>query len=391
MKPQGIRNYGNNCYLNASIQALSSLDFLGKYLQNIKNLTQKYLPKKFKFYAALVTLLDYASGQLALSDAEVSENLFEILSSLPRFTGQTEISSSSNLFQKFTTYLSNLQKSSSFDNQQQDPHEFLMLLMEKLHDDYLSLAVLLKRKSRHTLEIFPVKLEMIPKFPFMYLMGNCIFCKNCQKSNKFATLMTNLLSIRTLELQAYLGRKSNHLHQLLENHLKPDDLHYAKCEKCQKSQTPFGQPSLYKLEAITRCPKIAIIHIDRCKIDNLSGNMYKDTSHIKFEDFLNLSYFQNLQPDENSSKIYFLKSVVVHLGGDINYGHYVTYKRFGYKISDGESDDDPSEEKFSLQERKIKNFGVWYEMDDSVVSKIENSVPWLVKNVEAYLLFYELI
>ena len=125
----------------------------------------------------------------------------------------------------------------------------------------------------------------------------------CQKRNDTVNLLENLLTKRT--------------HTITE-------LHYAKCEKCKRSELYHGIPAMIKNEAICRCPATLLLYIDRVDINNF-GMPMKNSSKVTVDEFLTLSNFQNLIPE--TPKIYELKAIIVHIGfGSIECGHYVCYK-----------------------------------------------------------------
>ena len=67
----------------------------------------------------------------------------------------------------------------------------------------------------------------------------------------------------------------------------PDVLHGAKCDRCRSDcvmidllpgnpKTPkikSKEPAMYKLEAIARCPQLAVIHVDRVTVNPYTGYM----------------------------------------------------------------------------------------------------------------------
>lgn len=116
------------------------------------------------------------------------------------------------------------------------------------------------------------------------------------------------------------------------------------------------KPAMYKLEALARCPQLAVIHVDRVRINPYTGYPEKDARHVAFQEVLELASLQNITPEK--PKCYSLRAVIVHQGG-ANFAHYVTYR---------------------------ENAGNWYFCSDEHVRTCTLNE---VLQGEAYLLFYE--
>jgi len=302
-------------------------------------------------------------------------------------------------------------------DRQQDPHELLIVMVDALREEHRNLL----DRQRRSLAIKTT--SSIPQFPLDLRLGSEVFCKNCGHMGIFRTQVASVIDIKTRipGTASTFGARPD-LNELLRNRLSSkDSLHGAKCEKCHSERTVLrGQagasthdainrssavrgltgrsrqqsdvykkqgmkssaldlminggrsggdsrtfdivtqePAMYRIEAISRCPKLAIVYVDRIQMNAYNGQIYKDQSIVEFAEQIHLAYLQNIAPDHIPT--YTLKSLVVHLGSDINYGHYITYR--------------------------INDAGQWHCVNDSIVRKVFRHE---VMAVQAYLLFYDI-
>jgi len=369
-QPTGIENYGSTCYLNALLQALSSLNNFETFLQENENISSI-----FGNFKNIVSVCNSDERSFDLSVHQIIESIF---CKIPSFGGYSRSSSmsdnkNSTFFTKFKNFFKN-NFNEDDSNNQQDPDELLLLLLNLLQDENSRLKKLRSDQIRKTLEILCESSKpenaLIQKFnfPFQYLLGSSIFCKYCNKSakNSFKVEQQYILRVempKTSMLNMNFSGQTSlpGLYNSLDEKCNPENLHYAKCEKCHQTKHPItGQPILCKIECLTRIPKIAIIHINRITLD-IHGNATKNNSFLSFPRILNLASFQNLPPSsEFVDKLDFeLSAVIVHVGNTPNFGHYVTFRKFNNS---------------------------WFLVSDKNVRQVSEAE---VFGCEAYMLFYE--
>ena len=235
LTPKGIRNIGNTCFFNSSIQCLLSIpEFVTFYIENNFDYTKPISGAFAEFLA------DYKKLEI------VTPN-------------------------KFLNFLNS--KINLFDGSQQDAHEFVIRFLEVLHDELPNKFKKLQSKEEfiaHCSENIIAKL-------FYSFNKQTIFCSKCgNKSESFVLL--NMMQIQ-VEKTTQEG-----LSRIFENE-KIDGLDVWKCENCGHSKVAFKQ-----LEVIIY-PKILILYISR-----FNSMAYKNRDSIKIDEKIKLGnniYFFN--------------------------------------------------------------------------------------------------
>uniref|UniRef100_A0A0K2SXQ8 Ubiquitin carboxyl-terminal hydrolase n=1 Tax=Lepeophtheirus salmonis TaxID=72036 RepID=A0A0K2SXQ8_LEPSM len=128
----GIRNHGNTCFINAVLQCLSYTEALAEYLvlDNYKHdLKRKKKKKKF------------SNRRKNVGDGEITEQLATVLKSLWSLEYTPEISV------KFKALIEKYGGPQYKGNSQQDAQEFLLWLLDRVHEDLNCSSNKLKRKT----------------------------------------------------------------------------------------------------------------------------------------------------------------------------------------------------------------------------------------------------
>jgi len=147
----------------------------------------------------------------------------------------------------------------------------------------------------------------------------------------------------------------------------------------QKLLSPPPRGLANKCLLLTRLPSILCFHVQRRFYDGRLNRMLKSSSHVDFPEILDISSYcaygnggsittqkPSIKNENEKEKIeYRLMSAVEH-NGNANCGHYQTYRRVG-----GSRNDDK-----------------WALISDENMKEVDWNV---VKNCQAYLLFYEAI
>lgn len=188
--------------------------------------------------------------------------------------------------------------STFFGQQQQDAHEFLVVLLARIGST---------RQDR-----VDAVLDFNRLSPFQGVLSERIICKNCRS---VTSQKLSLFSVLSLDPNVSVAAAISSLRTRLE----PLDGYQCRCgvlNQCCKSSE------------ILRWPRVLLIHINRIRIESY-GRPYKDNSAVRVDEVL-----------ENNGRKYRLCSYCVH-GGEINSGHYVAYRRSSPKtfqyISDSDS------------------------------------------------------
>lgn len=337
----GLKNIGNTCYLNSSIQALSNTLPLTHYIlsDKWKSEVTEQNKKRHEYYI----LSNYIRLLVELWNPE---------SSYKESNGQFK-----NSVLVPRTLKSNLEvfvkKYVGYD--QQDAHECLTYLLEFLHKS-LSREIQMNMKEGDYPEdiqkgverwknLYEKDYSQIIELFYGELQG-VTTCKECNYSSKiydpFSTLTLNLQQTLTLQ-------------NLLNNYLGEKDITDWKCEKCNKITECNHETNIISM------PPILVIHLKRFKVVFSKQNDGKTKSSLGQKRTIknNDEVEYNLEETIYGRK-YKLYSVIHHTG-DLNGGHYVNTS---------------------------KNMsGDWNLYNDGSVTKVDQSQ--VLNKRTGYILFYE--
>uniref|UniRef100_A0AAF5DBG5 USP domain-containing protein n=1 Tax=Strongyloides stercoralis TaxID=6248 RepID=A0AAF5DBG5_STRER len=358
----GLPNKGNTCYLNAVIQVLYQCKLFRYEVLSITETMNKYIEQK-KLKNNL---------QKAMETIQSLNILFHSLK-IKSVNGLTYFSDKfSKLKPKFII------------NHQQDAHEFLSYILEALEDckDYLH----------------QIKKPLTCESTFNGSITKNIICRNCKKCIKSKEKFNILTmpvdinhSIKSSKYGAWsLARWSNL--EILDGENK------YQCDNCNSKQNAFMFPW------IENKPNILILHICRFNVLNkisLSNVFNYDIAekvkgtfpvpfflplmhHYFHGEYRNEMYHKNiLEQYESPEKIknqyntkeflektfvgYYLNAMIIHIGQNLNCGHYVAATR--------------------SQNNPLK----WNIYDDENVKKMDILEIFKNNNYSPYIIFYEKI
>ncbi|CAG2115717.1 unnamed protein product, partial [Medioppia subpectinata] len=235
---------------------------------------------------------------------------------------------------------------------QQDSHEFLVKLFEKLHDDLnestkwdvintgISEGLSLDARAMKFWKQHMSKNNSIISQLFEGLIVNTLSCLKCgEKSDSFEVFSCLSLPI---------GNSRTTLTECLNQYFKPERMSGEtawECPTCKQKREADKRLQLWKL------PKILIVHLKRFSIEG----RYKLRTYVDFPiNDLPMRTIQSANPIQ-----YSLYGVVNHFG-TLEGGHYTA---------------------FSHNQNKYK----WHKFDDQDVTQTN---PAEVKSESAYILFY---
>ena len=320
----GLKNLGNLCYVNSALQCLYHTRSFVKLILNLQEQPSCPLPSITLSFRQLITQMQF----IANGPASAHEIKVQIAELNRRFSG----------------------------TDQQDSHEFLTVLLEALHDEWLdhyqnsSIGQLIHGIVRSTV-ICPIcEREIKTDESFISLplpiYGLAVSNSDVGISQK---MMGNIMDFFNNSMQGSVT-----LHDCFENFLAREQLGTNGqwfCQKCQRLTDATKKLDFDQL------PQVLILQLKRFTY-NLSDNM-KITTKVSFGEVLDLQEFISDHDTHQTGK-YNLVAVLVHTG-TLASGHYTTFARH-------------------LKRR------CWYHFDDERVrpASLDEALA-----SDAYVLFYE--
>jgi len=343
-KTSGLRNLGNTCFMNAVLQSLSNIQSFSGYIKQLPSLETKVAKKKVpqtrkmrdgdnvflveELRKTLIALWQGSKGAIC------PESLFSVIwKVVPRFRGY----------------------------QQQDAHEFMRYLLDRLHTELLTLLPYPNNNSPY---IGPKGKSTIVTAIFGGILQNEVNCLICgvesKKHDPFLDLSLDIPSHFTAKTpKPKEGETLCHLNDCLSSFIEVEELEESElymCGNCKQKQRST------KRFWIRRLPNVLCLHLKRFR-----WSTYFRVKVDTYVDFplrgldMNGYLLNNIHETRNSfsgSNEYDLAAVVVHHGSGAGSGHYTSY---------------------AIHE------GRWYHFNDSSVTQCEEET---VSKCKAYILFY---
>ncbi|KAL5004403.1 hypothetical protein ScPMuIL_017859 [Solemya velum] len=332
-KSSGLRNLGNTCFMNAVLQSLSNIQEFCGYIKKLPSLDEKPPSKakrvshrKSRNTEDVLLVEELRKTLIALwqgSKTAISpESLFSVIwKVVPRFRGY----------------------------QQQDAHEFMRYLLDRLHTELLSL---LPYPNSNSPFIGPKGRSTIVTAIFGGLLQNEVMCLICGMESK---KHDPFLGTKDKDSVQPMLRLSDCLSSFTDTEeLEESELYMcSNCKKKQRSTKKFW---------IRRLPNVLCLHLKRFR--------WQSCYRVKVETFIefplraldmNRYVLNNLHETRGSSggsNLYDLAAVIVHHGSGAGSGHYTSY---------------------AVHE------DTWYHFNDSTVTACDIDT---VARCKAYILFY---
>jgi len=279
----GMRNMGNTCYLNSTLQALLHIPAFVNYLYSGGH--------------------DKECGISGFSSCTIC-----ILNSTLRQTQQSNVIKPIRIYEKLKFICKHL-----VHGRQEDAHEFLRYLIESLQRCYL-----ISRKVPKTLDNYSKETT-----PFNQIFGgylrqelHCLKCRHV--SITFQHFMDLMLDIRN----------ADNIDSALCGYFKKEFLSQEDAYKCEKCKQKVPAHKIYRIE---RPPLVLCIQLKRF---NIMGG--KNGRPVTLSKNLDITKFIRWATGCNLSFTYNITSLITHVGPSPNCGHYTaigqapngTYYRF---------------------------------------------------------------
>lgn len=379
----GLVNRENECFINSVMQCLAASpfihEFIAKYKQDDEDMIN--LIKKYELNRLKTDILPDAINKLLETNVSISDTERILLSRIAKKcadfyiyicfkdiiaglqTRRKPIESCST----FLTITSDIAKDSGFAHlfcgEQNDPHEFLVYLLDRIHTaksshvkidipvGYEPGKLYLKLYLEHFKKRYENDFSMFVK-NFYYYMLTCIECNNCH-SVSYDVSPNDIMCVNLPD--NWQSNPNLTLDECIADYFKVEAIDY-KCEKCGNSVNNRQDKKL-----LTR-PKTIIIKLKR--YTQIGTSLYKVNKMIEYPSMLKLSKYL-CSGEEGSYELY---GVINHIGS-MNGGHYYSFIR-DYALSNGNG-------RFS---------NGWMVCNDTQVSHISENDALNSKN--AYMLFY---
>ncbi|KAK2142358.1 hypothetical protein LSH36_965g00004 [Paralvinella palmiformis] len=335
----GLMNIGNTCFMNTVLQCLS----------NTKPLLEYCLDERYK--ADMNTTTSRMKGQLIKVYSSVMKSVW-------KGTGDTYFNPSEfkNQIAKFARRF--------VGYNQQDAQEFLICLLEGLHEDVNLVQEKKKRVIDDSNEVESISASEKAKLCwnnyldhdnsiivelFVGQLRSALTCTDCDyQSNTFDPFWDLSLPIPKNKNPVALIDCFNLFTQeeFLDGEERPT---CARCKKRQRCKKRFY---------IQRFPKVLIIHLKRFN----QGSYYRSKLQTKVEFPINRLDLSPYAAQSKGSPVYNLYAVSNH-SGSTGGGHYTAYAKNPYS-------------------------GKWHYFNDQRVSTVTTESQ--LQSSEAYVLFYQL-
>ncbi|XP_065188483.1 ubiquitin carboxyl-terminal hydrolase 3-like [Sycon ciliatum] len=335
-KLAGLRNLGNTCFMNSVLQSLSNIQDFCFYFRRLPAIAPPCNGRRPN---------QYHTRQSKPEEVCLVEEFRKIISDLTEAKKATAISPDA-LFSALWKVAPSFR-----GYQQQDAHEFMRYLLDRLHYE---LVTLVDHKTGDS--------TTIVNRMFGGVLRNEVDCLECrQKSIKHDPFLDLSLGIPERFAQRKGRGKEKelgvcHLKDCISHFCDMEELSDTEqylCEKCRQRQRSTKKFYLRDL------PPVLCLHLKRFRYA-LSARSKLDL-FVEFPlEGLDLKDFMSPNAEMSKSTLYDLSAVVVHHGSGVGSGHYTAY---GHSAK----------------------AGGWFHFNDSTVTC---STADAVSNCKAYLLFY---
>ncbi|BES88144.1 ubiquitin carboxyl-terminal hydrolase [Nesidiocoris tenuis] len=343
----GLRNLGNTCFMNAVLQSLSNIEEFCLYFKKMPSL-EAAVKSRSKMYQS--------RSLKEVKDAIVAEELRKVLINLTDQGAKGAISPESlflviwKVVPRYRGYA------------QQDAHEFLRYMLDRLHTELLHLLPDFSLKDSHFIS-HKNKTSIVTSV-FGGTLQSEVRCLNCgTESKKHDPFLDLSLDIPEKCHQQRKCKETGEdippcnildcLTSFIEvEELAETELYYCNnCKSKQRSTKRFW---------IRRLPNVLCLHLKRFRWTNFFRT--KVDAYVTFPVIaLDMSQFVLSDlPDtrRSSTQLYDLAAVIVHHGSGSGCGHYTAF---------------------------AINGGQWFHFNDSTVRPTELEV---VQKCKPYIMFY---
>ena len=415
----GLINKRNECFLNSAMQCLSASPFILSFIQYYKANDEQLINiiNKYNLGQVEPNNMHDVIEQLLLDNTQITQNDKNILKHLSKYSDDIFIyicfkdiinklhSKKYKIIDcyKLISVANEVTEDTGFNHlftgEQNDPHELIAFLLDKLHNSKVSSINIplpdnidtikphLKRYLQHFKARYQNDFSLFVN-NFYYYILTCIECNNChnksydvspsdimcvsipRKQLPLAPLapLQNLYEQEQLDIMHHKTNNTNTtLDDCIQDMFRVEKIEY-KCESCGNTQNNCSDKKI-----LTK-PKTLIIKLKRYFQDG--NTLKKNNKFIEYPETLDLSKY-SCNGDIEKYQLY----GVINHNGVLNSGHYYSYVKNNIK--------DIKDYSNSNVDKSLPDFDdTWYLCNDSRVNVI--SIDEVLKSNNAYMLFYHI-
>lgn len=394
----GIQNHGNECFINATLQCLASSPFIINFINNYNIDDANLITTINKFNLGKLEANDMkleCSKIISQNKTTLSNNEIKLLNQLIKHSSDIYIyitfkeiiktlNTKSNSIINNSPFISIVKDVSEntgfnhlFTGEQNDPHEFMAFLLDRIHNSKQSNVTIAIPDNIENLDIY-YKLyikNMKSRYEndysffvknFYYYILNCVECYKC-KNKSYDVCPSDIMCVSIPSIKQDTNIT---IYDCLNEMFRVETIDY-KCEKCGNTENNRIEKKLLSK------PKTIIIKIKRYISDNFMNRLFKVNKMIHYPEVINLNSYicgDNLNDYE-------LYGVINHTG-TMQGGHYYSFikKPLLNNMKINNTDTETKTSSFNNQ---------WICCNDSQVSNISDTEA--LSSQYAYILFYNLI
>ncbi|XP_043499897.1 ubiquitin carboxyl-terminal hydrolase 3-like [Polistes fuscatus] len=349
-KVVGLRNLGNTCFMNVVLQSFNNISHFCEYLTQMPCLEGiAFDPSEPPTHRGRIVTPGRAKE--LMSDALLAEELRKVLLGLSLGGSNGQAISPECLFLVIWKVVPRFR-----GYQQQDAHEFLTYMLDRLHTELLQL---LPRLGHEPLGLRGK--QSIVTAVFGGTLLSVVHCMNCRTDSKTHEPFQDL----SLDIPDRLQRRTKEQEEVCS--LTYSLTRFFKVEELADSELYFcdncmGKQRSTKRFWIHRLPNVLCLHIKRFRWCN-SYRSKVDTQVDFPMESLDMSAFTvrgmtGIKLGTQNSHLYDLAAVIVHHGSGAGTGHYTAFA-----VHDGQ----------------------WFHFNDSSVRPASTDA---VAKCKPYILFY---
>ncbi|KNC37768.1 ubiquitin specific protease 2 [Plasmodium falciparum RAJ116] len=319
-QPAGIINYSTTCYINVVMQCLSVFFKLIYTLHNYvtvkyknvnmssdenENMNSSFINKNFFTNSIPFNIFGSNNNNNKKKDEclllTFSFKLFQ-LSKMHNKGKVLCVNKLLNLLNDKYSYLFEY-------NEQQDCHEFLLLVFDFIHNMVKVIDESVDKNNQ--IDYYLKKEQSIISDLFLGLIEEKITCSQCEYVNYIYQPVYNL------SVNVFKKNPENNINDNLIEYFKKEEVN-STCEKCKCKK-------MFKYSCVYKQPNILIIHLIRLQEDGskIDKPIKFDMADFTIENVLKKKDNQFIEP----IKKYNLCGVIVHRGLNSNCGHYICYTK----------------------------------------------------------------